>query len=565
MSIPTYKTNRTGAQVSDALQQMNERIPEGWAVGAADGVPVSSGSPFWHNNAKYYAEQAGADAAQTAVDAQESAANAQSALESKEAAEESADSAEASAQRAEAIVGGHFVSYGEDQGLSDAHQEQARKNIRAANSNPNLIKNGFFRLNGRAQSSYNGNGQHTLDCWGIRGTDPSVTLLSGGGVQVVGSGDGQFYQDQALGFQAPETGKTYTFSVLVTELTGTCRAVWHAGTYFDLSVGLNTYTGVAASEMKAVYACINLNGTIKIKAVKLEVGTVSTLLNDVAFDDNLEAIRCNYPMFSNRNLLDNPWFGSGEVVNQRGGTSGTVSNAYFIDRWKLSGEYSIATSGITFTCNAGAGVSQIFPHALTIGEIYTFSVMYGDGSIVSCTFAPLANRENAYPFSDGLYLEIDTRAAFPTHRCIIYTPGTSWTKEIKAVKLELGSVSTLANDAPPDYGEELAKCQRYFVRIASTATAFPVAFGLKDSSTVVDLLVPTPVEMRARPTTTFSGTHRIWGGGVASRDVASYSTVAKNAIGVYLRATIASGSLPDYYNYVLYMNNGAYIDFSADL
>lgn len=79
MSIPTYKTNRTGAQVDDALQQMNERIPEGWAVGTADGVPVSSGSPFWHNNAKYYAEQAGESATEASTSATEAAASAASA------------------------------------------------------------------------------------------------------------------------------------------------------------------------------------------------------------------------------------------------------------------------------------------------------------------------------------------------------------------------------------------------------------------------------------------------------------------------------------------------------
>lgn len=53
-----YVISLTGEQVDDALQQMNERIPEGWAVGTKDGVPVPSTSPFYHNNAKYWAEQA---------------------------------------------------------------------------------------------------------------------------------------------------------------------------------------------------------------------------------------------------------------------------------------------------------------------------------------------------------------------------------------------------------------------------------------------------------------------------------------------------------------------------
>lgn len=265
---------------------------------------------------------------------------------------------------------------------------------------------------------------------------------------------------------------------------------------------------------------------------------------------------------SNRNLLDNPWFGSGEVVNQRGNTSGTVSNTYFIDRWKLSGTYSIAASGITFTCNAGAGVSQIFPHALTIGETYTFSVMYGDGSIVSCTFAPLANRENAYPFGDGLYLEIDTRAAFPTHRCIIYTPGTSWSKEIKAVKLELGSVSTLANDAPPDYGMELAKCQRYFIRIKGDPIGSGyVTAGLNQAY----IHIPTPVPMRTAPTASINGSMYIRGTGatwnVSTVSVPSTSLQPTNGVSV-----IAAVNASQVMAVCAYMSSAnSYIDLSANL
>ena len=54
----------------------------------------------------------------------------------------------------------------------------------------------------------------------------------------------------------------------------------------------------------------------------------------------------------------------------------------------------------------------------------------------------------------------------PTYKVVrvqfAITAGCSIT--LKAVKLEIGSVSTLANDAPPNYAAELAKCQRYFQR-----------------------------------------------------------------------------------------------------
>jgi len=41
-------------------------VAEGFAVGEQDGVPVTSESPYYHNNSKYYAEQAG----QSATDAE---------------------------------------------------------------------------------------------------------------------------------------------------------------------------------------------------------------------------------------------------------------------------------------------------------------------------------------------------------------------------------------------------------------------------------------------------------------------------------------------------------------
>ena len=66
-----YKLNLSGAQIDDALQQMAERVPEGWAVGERDGQPVQSTSPYYQNNAKYYAEEAAgqAERAESAVPA----------------------------------------------------------------------------------------------------------------------------------------------------------------------------------------------------------------------------------------------------------------------------------------------------------------------------------------------------------------------------------------------------------------------------------------------------------------------------------------------------------------
>ena len=191
--------------------------------------------------------------------------------------------------------------------------------------------------------------------------------------------------------------------------------------------------------------------------------------------------------------------------------------------------------------------------------------MRSDGSVISksFTFKSGVNSIDVGTDLDGNLISVRVYQTSTYQDVQFWKWNTAGT--IRAVKLELGSYSTLSNDVPPDYGEELRKCQRYFVRIASSVNAFPVAFGVKDSATIADIFVPTPVEMRVTPSTSKSGVHRVWGGNAASRDVSSYSTVAKTTTGVYLRATIASGSLADYYTYVIYLQNGAYIDLSADL
>ena len=60
MAERDFNLQMTGEQVKDARQQLEDRVAEGWAVGEHDGVPVTSGSPYYENNAKYYAEQAAA-------------------------------------------------------------------------------------------------------------------------------------------------------------------------------------------------------------------------------------------------------------------------------------------------------------------------------------------------------------------------------------------------------------------------------------------------------------------------------------------------------------------------
>lgn len=69
MAERDFNLEMTGEQVKDALQQLEDRVAEGWAVGEHDGVPVTSGSPYFENNSKWWAQQAGLSATAAASSA----------------------------------------------------------------------------------------------------------------------------------------------------------------------------------------------------------------------------------------------------------------------------------------------------------------------------------------------------------------------------------------------------------------------------------------------------------------------------------------------------------------
>lgn len=79
MAEGKYQLQLTGEQVDDALLQLNQRVAEGWAVGTRDGVPVGETFPYYQNNAKYYAQQAGNSAASASTSESNAAASAASA------------------------------------------------------------------------------------------------------------------------------------------------------------------------------------------------------------------------------------------------------------------------------------------------------------------------------------------------------------------------------------------------------------------------------------------------------------------------------------------------------
>jgi hypothetical protein len=161
-----------------------------------------------------------------------------------------------------------------------------------------------------------------------------------------------------------------------------------------------------------------------------------------------------------KNLLHNWDFRN--PVNQRG-VSGTISTAgYFLDRWKLiSGTVTINSGSITLN----GTIAQILEvkagtntKASTLCQSGTATASYNDSTK---TFTLTS--------SGGILL---------------------------SAKLEIGSTSTLANDPPADYGEQLALCQRYQLKFGAIARYR----ACQIASNVIDFFIPTPTTIRVNPT-----------------------------------------------------------------
>lgn len=184
--------------------------------------------------------------------------------------------------------------------------------------------------------------------------------------------------------------------------------------------------------------------------------------------------------YSNPNLLDNWYFGN--PVNQRGQTSYT-GVGYGIDRFlkESGGTIIIENDGITVDASNGATnfiqKGDINKINSLLGKTVTLSALFSDNTLLTAT----GTFQDTIPTStdvvvcqvnsSGIILSTQLFGMAKSYQLFRFTLDSGNTKKLKAAKLELGSQQTLAHqDADgnwvlneiPDYGEQLARCQRYF-------------------------------------------------------------------------------------------------------
>lgn len=274
---------------------------------------------------------------------------------------------------------------------------------------------------------------------------------------------------------------------------------------------------------------------------------------------------------TNPNLFDNPFFGTGEVINQRALTSGSdlTDNKYFIDRWMTTysgsggaqGSWSLGANGVTITPYSGTtgGISQKPSFTPIVGKAYTLSVMLADGTVISGT--------GTHAASTVTYINDATNNVVAQwmnqYGYFRIRSQSSNALTIRAVKLELGTVSTLANDAPPDYGTELAKCMRYAWKCNLQTYEAPWAgFAVNSATFTFDIKPPVPMIAGTVTTSVTGQLYYSQNGGSATSCTLGTVTALENG---YLRATV-SGSFTANAHIMLYTSsNSVSILFSRDL
>lgn len=274
----------------------------------------------------------------------------------------------------------------------------------------------------------------------------------------------------------------------------------------------------------------------------------------------------------NPNLLDNWYFGN--PVNQRGQTEYTGSATYSIDRWWTQYETTLSIVDGGIKIGDKWDVHQYFETTLP-NATYTLSLLYKDRTGSDPLRLLIGNR------TDGDLAQTESKDAsgilsvtFSTAKLnkvnFGFTGSTDNSATIIAIKLELGDTQTLAHkengvwvlNEIPDFGEQLARCQRYYRRWTG-ADNKPLGVAVRRESKLLELVFSLDTAMRVAPSLTFNGSFVCvptftWCS-VTSIDVATPDTVA-----VFLKPNDdVTFDLDAYQINIAYANE--YIALSADL
>lgn len=460
----------------------------------------------------------------------------------------------------------------------DKNDDYANKEIATEDelSHRNLLDNPWFTVNQRGQTSYSGGFGMCVNRW-IRSYNSTsvgnVVEVSENGLSgTKGSGNDYISIEQKLEPNVFDTlvGKTCTVSILLNGEIYSQTFTFTTETV-DKNLRNNPRIQLVTTNAKKDIRIRFYSDFTNFRAAKLELGSISTLVNDIAPDYAEELIRCSTskadptdtfanqsynPFQSNRNLLDNPFL----TINQRNATQFNAAGSYGVDRWYQSGSGTVViNSDHTITFNNQVWVIQrmYFVGSLA-GLTLTASIMFSDGSVMSGTGVIGSNTRTTLLVNNVVTLAVDTTSTYGNAFLALVASG----KTVKAFKLEVGTISTLANDVMPPEGPELAKCQRTYWRIGGNGIAVMMmaAYSATDQYGIIQL----PTTMRKTPAVATSAisTFTLLGGGT-SRAITSMSAQLQNPQTVEIH-TKASGLAANAACWLRTTSAGGYIEFRAE-
>lgn len=338
---------------------------------------------------------------------------------------------------------------------------------------------------------------------------------------------------------------------------------------------------------------INLDDAYVLDETGAQVDQVTGLYskNENASDTEKAQARANIGAGgSNDNLLDNWYFvGGGSQlgdgvfpINQRGQTSYQIQGTT-IDRWKSNSPWG-SIANLTLE-EGGLVIAGRIETSYPTSYVQLSQVIKTPPVGKTVTLSVLC--DNVSPDSEGNYPQIwcgssvnkritaagltSLTFAWPSAENsigIVLDNGATQAASIRlqAVKLELGSVSTLANDAPPDYGTELIKCRGYFERIHSLGSSEIVGMGMGASDSSVRIGIPSLI-CHTIQIVTYSGGGLLLEGGGNYRTLTSIGKLNATPKNGFLTVTCGSSdAITPYQTYALVGTSaGGYIDISADL
>lgn len=500
------QSSATAATASASEADSHATESESWAVG---GTGTRTGEDT--NNSKYFAQQA-SDSATTAQGWSDSA------MEQADAAAQSAADAAQSAADAEAIAGGDYI--------------------------PNSQK-------------------------GVAG-----------GVATLGS-DGKVSSTQLPEMNyIPTSQKGAASGVASLDATGKLEETQKPD-YTASEVGA-VPTARTVNE-KALSEDVTLTGDdIKTSATdNTPIGDVVSVLGGATTPQGALA---NLGAGVRPSLVDNGIFvGVNLPVNQRGDTSWS-NNGYHIDRWFFESDLlgSIDAQGLHVA--QGQVIYEKVDETIKdfmLGKTVTVSILLSDGSFASQTAVIPNTLTSNFQFytqpKPGFYyyMSLFTNGI---HQIGKIFNNTGQEVSVVACKTELGTTQTLAYQddtgawqllpqPESDYATQLAKCQRYQLRLpyGSSQNYAPIGFGWAQTASSIRILIPTPVTMRANPVISYlsgdiSGISLICNGKAVVPTAISHIVVQNYGVAIEFAVSDATANMPC----VMHMTS-AYMMLDANL